>query len=64
MSAFQTAYERNDQARSVRQTAIFAGKVLFALALVLTATIALVRTEILISDVQHLDNPELVLMLE
>jgi hypothetical protein len=43
MSVFQTTQERQ---KSIHATWIFAAKVLFALALVLAATFALVRTEV------------------
>jgi hypothetical protein len=64
MSAFQTAFERRDHATSIRAAAVFAAKILFALALVLTATIALVRTEVLVADAQYLGNPDLLLILQ
>jgi hypothetical protein len=63
MSAFQTAYERNDQAKPIRAAWVFAAKTLIALALVLTATIAVVRTEVL-AGVQQLENADPPLILQ
>jgi hypothetical protein len=64
MSAVQTAFERRDAAKSTRAAWVFAAKVLFALALVLTATFALVRTEVMSADPQQLGNPAPILMLQ
>jgi hypothetical protein len=63
MSAFQTAFERQDQTKSIRAVTIFTAKILFALALVLTATVALVRTEVLVVDAQQLGNTDLLLIM-
>jgi len=64
MSAFQTAFERRGRAKSIRAVSVFAAKILFALALVITATIALVRTEVLVGNPQHLGNADLLLILQ
>jgi len=64
MSAFHTVSERRSGTKSVRASWIFAAKIVFALALVVTATIALVRTEVLVADAQQLGNPDLLLILQ
>jgi len=65
MSGLQTAFGRRDSANySVRTAWVFAAKILFALALVLTATFALVRTEVLSADPQLLGNPDPILFLQ
>ena len=64
MSAFQTAFERRDSANPTRTACVFAAKVVLALALVLTATFALVRSEVLSADPQLLGNPDPILFLQ
>jgi hypothetical protein len=62
---FETAFEGREAANSVRTVPwLFAAKVVFALALVLTATFALVRTEVLTVDPQQLGNPDPILFLQ
>ena len=48
MSTFQTAFAPRDREKSTRAGWLFAAKILFALALVLAATFALVGTEFLL----------------
>ena len=64
MSSVQMIFERRDPVKSVRSAWVFAAKLLFALALVLTATIALLRTEVLVADPQQLGNPDSLLILQ
>ena len=64
MFASQTAFERRDAARSVRPTWAFAAKIAFALVLVLTATFALVRTEVLSGGERLLGNSDPILFLQ
>ena len=64
MSAFQTAFEGHDQAKSMRAVAVFAAKIMFALALVITATVALVRSEVLLAAADHIGNADLLRILE
>jgi hypothetical protein len=62
MSASHTVFEHHDESKAIRAPWVFAGKVLFALALVLMATVALVRTEVLVVDAQQLGNTDLLLI--
>jgi hypothetical protein len=62
MSASHTVFEHHDETKAIRAPWVFAGKVLFALALVVAATIALVRTEILVADPRQLGNTDLLLI--
>ena len=64
MSFFQAAFEREDAAKSIRAAGIFAAKVLFALALVLTATVGLVRTEVFLADADYLSNADLLMIVQ
>src|SRR5262249_14036736 len=64
MSLFHAAFERDDAAKSIRAAGVFAAKVLFALALLLTATIALVRSEALVAEMGYLSNADLLMIVQ
>ncbi len=64
MSAFHTAFGDRDRTQSIPAPWIFAAKMLFALVLVLAATLALVGTEVLVTDPSHLGNADFLLVLQ
>jgi hypothetical protein len=63
MSVSHIAFERRGRSKSTRAVWIFAGKVLLALALVLTATFALVETELGLVKADQVSDADLRLML-